>query len=82
MIKNFFDDALTNSWTSNGIPENIFDTNCNWPYSVIDFDKISYDSGYVRADFYQKDRWHLNELGHDLLSNEIDLKLIDLYSIS
>jgi hypothetical protein len=37
MIKNFFDDALTNSWTSNGIPENIFDTNCNWPYSVIDF---------------------------------------------
>jgi hypothetical protein len=50
--------------------------------SVIDFDKISYDSGYVRADFYQKDRWHLNELGHDLLFNEIDLKLIDLYSIS
>lgn len=38
MIKNFFDDALTNSWTSNGIPENIFDTNCDWPYSVIDFD--------------------------------------------
>jgi hypothetical protein len=38
MIKNFFDDALTNSWISNGIPENIFDQNCNWPYSIIDFD--------------------------------------------
>ena len=50
--------------------------------SVIDFNKISHDSGHVRADFYQKDRWHLNELGHDLLSNEIDLKLIDLHSIS
>ena len=49
--------------------------------SVIDFNRISYDSRYVRADFYQKDRWHLNELGHNLLFNEIDLKLIDLNSI-
>ena len=50
--------------------------------SVIDFNKISHDSRYVRADFYQEDRWHLNELGHDLLFNEIAKKLNDLHLVS
>jgi len=38
MIENFFTESLKNKWIPNGIPENIFDKECDWPYSVIDFD--------------------------------------------
>ena len=38
MIEEFFNDSLKNKWEPNGIPENIFDTSCDWPYSVVDFD--------------------------------------------
>ena len=50
--------------------------------TVIDINKISHEARFVRADFYQKDRWHLNELGHDLLFNGIALNLRDLHLVS
>jgi hypothetical protein len=50
--------------------------------TVIDIKKIIDESQYVHIDFYQRDRWHLNELGHDFLSNEITLRLRDLGIVS
>ncbi len=38
MIKEFFDQISSNRWAPQEVPDNIFDSTCNWPYSVLDFD--------------------------------------------
>ena len=38
MKEEFFNNLPSTEWRPNNIPENIFDINCDWPYSVLDFD--------------------------------------------
>jgi hypothetical protein len=38
MIQEYFKKSLEKKWEPNDIPENIFNQDCDWPYSYIDFD--------------------------------------------
>ena len=71
MIKEYFDNIKDKKWEPKSIPVNVFESDCDWPYSVIDFDadfdKMLEEIRNLESTFFVKhrDKDKLNSYFHE-----------------